>query len=97
MATLPTIAIVSWKNPEQRWLINASDFDPARHTRWEDRVAQHADPEPEERPTMARAVVIGGVPYPSMTAAAEATGIDRRTIGRRLESGEYLHAESEDG
>jgi hypothetical protein len=38
-------------------------------------------------------VVIDGVTYSSLTAAAMATGIDRRTIGRRLASGDYMYGE----
>lgn len=41
---LPTIEIVSPKDPTQRWTINASDFDPAKHTRWSDRQAEAAAP-----------------------------------------------------
>ena len=37
MAALPTIQIVHPKRPEEFAIINASDFDPARHVRWEDR------------------------------------------------------------
>ena len=36
MAQLPTLRVVYWKDQSQSVLINAQDFDPAIHTRWED-------------------------------------------------------------
>ena len=49
MELVPTIAIVSWKDPTQRWLINESDFNPAVHIRWEDRA--QGDPHEEQQET----------------------------------------------
>jgi hypothetical protein len=34
MASLPTISIHSWKDATQEWIINSSDFDPDKHTKW---------------------------------------------------------------
>ncbi len=45
MPALSTVAIVSWKDPTQKWIINEADFDPAKHTLWENR---QADPPVEE-------------------------------------------------
>lgn len=34
---LPTMAIVSPKNPGEQWIINVQDFNPDSMIRWEDR------------------------------------------------------------
>jgi|SRR5688572_2453305 len=36
MAELPTMEVHSWKDPAQKWIINAADYDPAIHVRWGD-------------------------------------------------------------
>jgi hypothetical protein len=45
MAELPTVEIVSLKNPNEMWRINADDFDPTKHTRWDQRQEQQPAPE----------------------------------------------------
>lgn len=40
MAQVPTIEIVSLKDPNERWIINQADYDPAKHTLWEQRPEQ---------------------------------------------------------
>lgn len=53
MAVLPTVEIHSWKDPGQKWIINADDFDSSEHVRWGGPVpANPPDPEllsPAER------------------------------------------------
>lgn len=36
MPEIPTVEIHSWKDNTQKWVINASDYDPAKHTMWGD-------------------------------------------------------------
>ena len=58
MSELPTIAIVSPKIPGERWIINASDFDPLKHVRWDDRDATTlATDAPTDAPTDALEVL----------------------------------------
>lgn len=45
---LATIAIVSPKDPTQRWLINLRDFNQSQHTRWEDRLLSPPSEQPPE-------------------------------------------------
>jgi|SRR5688500_15447829 len=46
MAETQTLAIRSWKDPSQRWIINADDFDESRHTRWGEPMTPESKPEP---------------------------------------------------
>ena len=34
MPAIPTVEIHSWKDPDQKWVINAEDFDAEKHVRW---------------------------------------------------------------
>jgi hypothetical protein len=55
MAELPTVEIVSLKNPAEKWIINADDFDPTKHTLWEQRQDTKPAAEAESTPPPADA------------------------------------------
>lgn len=47
MPELETVEIKSWKNPNQCWVINQVDYDPAQHQLWGDVQAMIEDiPQP---------------------------------------------------
>lgn len=49
MAAVETVEIVNEKDPSKKSIINLSDFDASKHTKWEDRDKHPAHaPKPEE-------------------------------------------------
>jgi hypothetical protein len=51
MSDVETIAVCSIKNPQERWIINLTDFDSTQHVRWEDKqdVPMTHESQPHER------------------------------------------------
>jgi hypothetical protein len=79
MAELPTVEIVSLKNPNEMWRINADDFDPSKHTLWEQRQAKAgAAPEAEGTPAPETPADAGAAPKAEGTLPPAEAGAGAR-------------------
>lgn len=88
MPEIPTVEIHSWKDNTQKWVINASDYDPAKHTMW-GMVEPVAKPVVEHVPLMRPSVPDFIHDEDGNIVTVNIIDPDRRTARKEIPYGEF--------